>query len=44
MDFKAVLQTAALVVLLAVAYASFWILVILFVAWVLYNVFKAQME
>ena len=37
MDFKAILEVAALIVLLIVAYTSFWVLVILFVGYVLYQ-------
>ncbi len=37
MDFKAVLEIAALIVLFIVAYTSFWILVILFIGYVLYQ-------
>ena len=38
MDFKALLEVAALIVLLIVAYAAFWVLVILFVGYVLYQI------
>lgn len=38
MDFKAILEVAALIVLLIVAYTAFWVLVILFVGYVLYQI------
>ena len=38
MDFKAVLQSVALVILILVSYAAFWVLVILLVGYVIYKV------
>jgi len=42
MDYKAALQVAALIVFLAVAYVSFWVLVGLFVSYVLYLVLETK--
>ena len=36
MDYKAALQVAACLVLLAVAYVAFWVLVAMFIAYILY--------
>lgn len=38
MNFKAILEVAALIVFLIVAYTAFWVLVILFVGYVLYQI------
>jgi len=41
---KAILYTLLLVVILAVAYVSFWILVILFVGYVIYLIVDHPLE
>ena len=36
MDIKALLNTIAIILLIAVAYASFWVLVVLLVGYIIY--------
>lgn len=44
MDYRSALEVAGILVFLLVAYASFWVLVILFVAYVLYQVVSQHRE